>query len=84
MGSAQVLMAVVRAHQDEELAAFDRCTNRALRVLGYRTSGPVSAWKQLGMHVFPETLSHHARLQAVQYFKGKGLGTRNSGSRHGF
>ena len=73
LDQGQILMVVGGGPGCSDLFAHDLCTNRALSVLGYETEGPLSAWKRLGMNVFPAVLSSHARLHAVEFFNSKGL-----------
>lgn len=52
-----------------ELHDLARCTDRALRQLGYVTTAPLSIWKSMGHVILAADISAHERLQAIAFFK---------------
>ena len=57
-----------------ELDDFARCTDTALRQLGYATEAPLSIWKSRGHVILPADISAHERLRAIASFKGMNKG----------
>ena len=57
-----------------ELDDFARCTDTALRQLGYATEAPLSIWKSMGHVILPADISAHERLRAIASFKGMNKG----------